>query len=165
MFSARPVHVPGAVAQVMYRALSMRLGGRDAGRARAREHDPDVRKLLLHDLQRVEHGREDDHGGAVLVVVKDRDVEVALQALLDLEAERGGDVLEVHPAEDGRDVLDRAHDLVDVLRGERQWKRSDTRERLEDEALPLHHGDRGGGADVTEAQHRRAVGDDGHRVC
>ena len=50
---------------------------------------------------------ERHHRRPVLVVVEDRDVQIALQPLLDLEAARGGDVLEVDPAEDRRDGLDR----------------------------------------------------------
>ena len=161
-----PVQRAGAVARDdVSRALQHEeLGRRDGARARAGEDDLHLVELLVDDLERVDERGERHHRRPVLVVVEDRDVQIALQALLDLEAARGGDVLEVHPAEDRRDVLDRAHDLVDVLRGEREGKRIDAGERLEDEALPLHHGDRGSGADVAEAQHRRAVGDDGHRV-
>ena len=50
--------------------------------------------------------------------------------------------------------------LVASARG----KRVDARERLEDEAFPLHHGERGGGADVPQPQHGGAVGHDGDGV-
>ena len=49
--------------------------------------------------QRVDQRGEHDDRGAVLVVVEDRDVERLLEALLDLEAARRGDVLEVDAAE------------------------------------------------------------------
>ena len=67
---------------------------------------------LVDDPQGVLEGGEHDHGGAVLVVVEDRDVEQLLEALLDLEAGRRGDVLEVDAAEHGRDAHDRLDDLL-----------------------------------------------------
>ena len=85
---------------------------RDAGRAEADHRDLHVLEALAGDLQRVEQRRHHDHGRAVLVVVEDRDVEVRLQPVLDLEAARGGDVLEVDAAEAGRDRLHRRDDLV-----------------------------------------------------
>ena len=67
---------------------------------------------LADHLQRVQQRRQHDDRRAVLVVVEDRDVERLAQAPLDLEAARRGDVLEVDAAEDRRDRLDRADDLV-----------------------------------------------------
>ena len=75
----------------------------------------EVVHLLVDDLQRVlERGQRDD-GGAVLVVVEHRDVEQLLEALLDLEARRRGDVLEVDAAEGRGDAHDGLDDLVGVL--------------------------------------------------
>ena len=84
---------------------------------------------------------------------------------LDLEAARRGDVLEVDAAEAGRDHLDRADDLVGVLAGQADRPGVDVGEPLEQRGLALHHRHRGAGADVAEAEHRRAVGDDGDRVA
>ena len=82
------------------------LGDGHAGGAGAGDDDPQVVHLLADDLQRVlQRGQRDDRG-AVLVVVEDGDVEALPQPLLDLEAGRGGDVLEVDAAEDGGDALD-----------------------------------------------------------
>ena len=50
----------------------------------------------------------------MLVVVEDRDVEQLLEPLLDLEAARRGDVLEVDAAEARREPDDGLDDLVDV---------------------------------------------------
>jgi hypothetical protein len=38
-------------------------------------------------------------------------------------------------------------------------------EFFEEHGLAFHHGQRGGGADVAQAEHRRAVGDDGDAVA
>jgi hypothetical protein len=94
-------------------------------------------------LQRVLQGGQRDDGGAVLVVVEDGDVEDLAQPLLDLEAGRGGDVLEVDAAVDRGDAADRLDDGVDlvlragVLRGvDADREGVDVGEFLEQEALP-----------------------------
>ena len=70
--------------------------------------DPDVRELALGELAGVDQpGRSDDRG-AVLVVVEDRDVHPLAQRLLDDEAVRRGDVLEVDPAEARLEQFDRS---------------------------------------------------------
>ena len=138
--------------------------GRRPGCAGAGQHDPHVLEPLADDAQRVEQRGEDDDRGAVLVVVEDRDRELLAQARLDLEAARRGDVLEVDPAEDGRDRGDGAHDLVRVGRRQAQRPGVDPAELLEQDRLALHHGQRRLRADVAEAEHGRAVGDDRDRV-
>ena len=47
---------------------------------------------------------------------------------------------------------------------ERHGPRVDVAERLEEDRLPLHHGDRRGGAKVAQAEDRRAVRDDRHEI-
>src|SRR6478672_559068 len=136
-----------------------------AGGAAARDDDPGVGELLVDDAQRVLQRRQHDDGGAVLVVVDDRDREALAQLGLDLEAARGGDVLEVDPAEAGRNELDRADDLVDVGRVDADGPRVDVGEALEEGRLALHDRQRRLRADVAEAQHRRPVGDHGDRVA
>jgi hypothetical protein len=51
-------------------------------------HPSDVLGSLADDAQGVEQRREHDDRCAVLVVVKDRDIELGSQAPLDLEAAR-----------------------------------------------------------------------------
>ncbi len=100
----------------------------------------------------------------MLIVVEDRDVEGRLQALLDLEALRGGDVLEVDPAEHGGQADHGLDDLVGVAHVEADREAVDAGELLEQERLALHHRQGRLRADVAEAEHGRAVGDDGDRV-
>jgi hypothetical protein len=101
----------------------------------------------------------------VLVVVEHRDVELVVQATLDLEAPWSGDVLDVHPAEGRRGRLDEGDDLVDVARGDAQREGVDAREFLEQQRLALHDRHRGLRTDVAEAQDRRPVGHDRDRVA
>ena len=101
----------------------------------------------------------------MLVVVEHGDVELVDQTALDLEAARRGDVLEVDAAEAGGEALDGLDDLVDVLRVKAQRDGVHAAEGLEQRALALHDGHGRSRADVAQAEHGRAVGDDGHGVC
>ena len=96
----------------------------------------------------------------MLVVVEDGDVERLLQPVLDFEAARSGDVLEVDAAEGRRHQFDRLDDLVGVLGVEADREGVDAGELFEQHALALHHRHRRLGADVAEAEHGAAVGDD-----
>ena len=95
----------------------------------------------------------------VLVVVEDRDVEQVLEPLLDLEAARGRDVLEVDAAEARRHPHDRLDDLVDVGGVEADRDRVDATELLEQDRLALHDRHGGCGPDVAEPEDGGAVGD------
>src|SRR4029079_11220493 len=108
--------------------------------------------------------RQGDDRRPVLVVVEDGDVQLLAQPLLDLEAARRRDVLEVDAAEDRGDRLHRGDDLVRVLRREADGEGVDAAELLEEHRLPLHHRQRGLGPDVAQPEHRGAVADDGDRV-
>jgi hypothetical protein len=100
----------------------------------------------------------------VLVVVEDGDVEALLEAVLDLEAARRRDVLEVDAAEAGGHPDDGLDDLVGVGGVQADRDAVDAAELLEQHGLALHHRHRGRGPDVAEAQHGGAVGDDGDGV-
>ena len=64
------------------------------------------------------------------------------------------------PPKLGREAHDRLDDLVDVGGVEADRHGVDAAELLEQHRLALHHRQRGGRADVTEAEHRGAVGHD-----
>ena len=118
-----------------------------------------VGELLADHAQRVAQRAEHDDRGAVLVVVEDRDVEQLAQPRLDLEAARRGDVLEVDAAVGRGEDLDGPDDLLGVLGVQAHRPRVDPGEPLEQRRLALHHRHRGGGAEVAQAEHGRAVGD------
>ena len=137
---------------------------RIAGSADAGDDDTHVFDLLVHDLQRVDERGEDDDRGAVLVVVEDGDVELGAQALFDLEAAGRGDVLQVDATVGGGDGLDDRDDLFGVLGVQDDRPRIHAAELLEQDSLALHDGQGGLGADIAQAQHSGAVGDDRNRV-
>ena len=136
----------------------------EGGRAGARGDDLDVVDLLAGELQPVEHRRGDDDRGAVLVVMEDRNAHARLELLLDLEALRRLDVLEVDAAEGRLERRDRFDHALDLGRVDLDVEDVDAGEFLEQHRLAFH--DRLGGerADIAEAEHGRAVGDDGDKV-
>ena len=123
-----------------------------------------VLHLLAGDLDGVEQRRAGDDGRAVLVVVEDGDVHRAPQLVLDLEALRRLDVLEVDAAEGGLEQLAGADDFLRVLGVELDVEHVDVGEALEQNALAFHDRLAGRGADVAQSEHGRAVADHGHQV-
>jgi len=120
-------------------------------RARARHHDLDVADLLAGQVEAIEDRRRDDDRRAVLVVMEDRDVHPGLELLLDLEAFRALDVLEIDAAEGRLQRRDDLDELLDVL-------------LLDLDVEAVDHRLGGERPDVAQPQHGRAVGDDGDEV-
>src|SRR5882724_2075234 len=135
-----------------------------AGGAHSTDHDFEAPGLLFDDLERVEERRDHDHGRAVLVVVKHRDVELLAQPGLDIEAARRRDVLQVDTAEGWGDQLDRLDDLVGVLGVEADGEGVYAGQFLEEHGLALHDGHGRFGTDVAQPEDCRAVGDHGYGV-
>ena len=126
----------------------------------AADDDPAVGEPLADHPQRVAQRAEHDDRGAVLVVVEDRDVEQLAQPCLDLEAAGRGDVLQVDAAVHRGEDLHRPDDLLGVLGVQADGPGVDAGEPLEQRGLALHHRQRGRRAEVAEAEHGGAVGDD-----
>jgi hypothetical protein len=101
----------------------------------------------------------------VLVVVEDGDVEQLFELLLDDEAVRRLDVLEVDAAEGGAQIAHAIDDGIDIRAVDQDVDGIDVGKTLEQRALALHHGLGRLRAEVAEAEDRRAVGDDGHHVA
>lgn len=137
---------------------------RDRRSTRAGADDLDVGQLLAVELQGVDdRGRHDD-GGTVLVVVKHRDFHPFLQLRLDLETFRPADVLEIDAAEGRLKCCHRLNHPLDRVGGDFDVEHIDAGELLEQDRLALHHGLGGERADIAEAEHRGAVGDDSDEV-
>ena len=111
----------------------------DAGGAGAVDDQLEVLDVAPRQLQRIDEAGGGDDGGAVLVVVEDGDVEQLLELLLDDEAVRRLDVLQVDAAEAGAQVAHAVDDGVDVGRVDQDVDGVDVGEALEQRALALHH--------------------------
>ncbi len=137
----------------------------DGGGAGAVDHQPGVRQLAVGQVAGVDQAGGGDDGGAVLVVVEDRDVHQLAQALLDDEAFRRAYVLEVDAAEAGAEEAHAVDELVDVLGGNLEVDAVDVGEALEQRDLALHHRLAGERAEIAQAEHGGAVGDHGDHVA
>ena len=132
----------------------------DVARAEVEQHPADGRtrgpgsvyddaafaKFPAREPQGVGQRGGDDDGRAVLVVVKDGDVQGLRKPALYLKAARRGDVLQVYAAERGRGGLHRGDDLVRVLRIQTERDGVHAAELLEEQGLALHDGQGGQGA-------------------
>ncbi len=122
-------------------------------RARARADELHSRQFLAHHPQPVQHCGADDDGGAVLIVVKHRDLHALAQLALDVEAFRGLDVLEVDSAERGLQRRDDLDQLLRIALAHLDVEAIDPGEFLEEHRLAFHHGFRRERPDRSQPQH------------
>ncbi len=97
--------------------------------------------------------------------MKHRNVHALAQLLLDVEALGRLDVFQVDAAQGGLHRGDHVDQFVGVALGQFDVEDVDAGELLEQAALALHHGFCGQRANVTQAQHGRAVGDDADQIA
>ena len=116
-------------------------------------------------MQGVEETRCGNDGGAMLIIVKDRDAHAFPQLRLHIEALRRLDVLKVDAAKGRLQRSDDAHQLVRIVLGDLQIEDVDAGELLEQATFALHHRLAGQRADIAEPEHRCAVGDHGDQVA
>ena len=136
------------------------------GRAGARGHQFDLFRVFAHHLHGVEQRRADDDGGAVLVVVEDRDLHALTQTALHIKAIWRLDVFQVDTAKGGFQRGNDVDELVEVVfLVDFDVKDIDAGELLEQHALALHHRLGCQRPDVAQAQHGSAVGDHRHQVA
>ena len=94
-----------------------------------------------------------------------RNVHHLAQALLDDEAIRRLDVLEIDAAEARAEKAHAIDEFLDVLGVDLEIDAVDVGEALEQHRLALHHRLRRQRAEIAEAEHRRAVGNHRHHVA
>ena len=99
--------------------------------------------LLAREAKCIDDAGEHDDGGAELIVVEHGDIELVDKAVLNLEAARCRDVLQVDAAERGDEALDRLDDLVDVLGIQADGHGVHITEGLEEGTFALHDGHSG----------------------
>ena len=137
----------------------------DAGGAGAVADQPGRLDVASGEIERIEQARGGDDRGAVLIVVEHRDVEQLAQPLLDDEALRRLDVLEIDAAPALAEQLHAIDDLVGILGGHFEIDGVDVGKALEQHRLAFHHRLGRERAEVAEPEDRGAVGDDGDEIA
>ncbi len=166
--AALPEHALGVAQDGVLVRHAHRLDELDAGDrrgTRAVHHHLDVLDVAAGEMQRIDQAGGRDDGRAVLVVMEDRDVHQLAQALLDDEALRRLDVLEVDAAEGRPQEAHAVDEFVDVLGADLDVHAVDVGEALEQDRLAFHHRLAGQRADVAQAEHGGAVGDHAPPGC
>ena len=115
--------------------------------------------------ERVDQAGGGDDGGAVLVVMEDRDVEQFAQPLLDDEAFRRLDVLEIDAAPALAEQLHAIDEFVGILGRDFEIDGIDIGEALEQHRLAFHHRLRRQRAEIAEPENGGAVGDHGDEIA
>ena len=85
------------------------------GSTSTRDDNLQACKLTAEQLQRVAQCGEDNHGGTVLIIVHDWDVEALNETALDLKATRCRDILQVDGTKRWRQARDGLHQLINIL--------------------------------------------------
>src|SRR5690606_9328336 len=116
-------------------------------------------------LTGVQKGRRGDDGGAMLVVVKDRDAHAAPELPLDDETFRGADVLEVDTAKRRLKAGDDLNEPMRIFLIDLDVEDVDIRKALEEDSLSLHDGLGRASPDSPAPQHSGAVADDADEIA
>ncbi len=136
----------------------------DAGGPGAVHHEAGLGHVAAGEVEGVDEAGRRDDGGAVLVVMEHRDVHELAQALLDDEAFRRLDVLEVDAPEGRPEIAHGIDERVRVFGVDFEVDGIDVGEALEEDGLSFHHGLRGERSEIAETQDRGAVRDHRHHV-
>ncbi len=134
-------------------------------RAGAGGHQLDLLDLLADHLQAVEHRRADDDGGAVLVVVEDRDLH-ALAQFRSMTKHSGALMSSrLMPPKVGSSAAMMSTSLSGSRSSTSMSNTSMPANFLNRHRLALHHRLGGQRPDVAQAEHRGAVGDHRHQIA
>ena len=126
-------------------------GTRDGSRSGTVDHDAHLADVFAVHLEGILQSGSRNDGRAVLVVVHHGDVEGALQALLNIEALRSLDVLQVDAAKGGGNLLHGLTELLGVFLVNLDVEDVDTAINLEQQSLALHDGLAADGSYVAES--------------
>ena len=137
----------------------------DAGGAGAVAHHLGGLDLAAGELERIDQAGGGDDGGAVLIVMEDRNVEQLAQLLLDDEAFGRLDVFQIDAAPALAQELDAIDEFVRIFGGDFEVDGIDVGEALEQHRLAFHHGLGGKRAAIAEPENGGAVGDDGDEIA
>ena len=129
----------------------------DSCRPSSVQNHSDIFFLLSCDFESIYESCEYHDSRPVLVIMHDRDVELSLQTLFDLEASRCRDIFEVDPTESIGDMLHRLDELFDILCADDDRKGIDSCKLLEEHTLPFHDRHTRPMSEIPESENRRTI--------
>ena len=163
-FINRPLGIADDDVLLLHAQIHKHIQTRHTRRARARGDHAHLGDVLVLQAQCVDERRRGNNRGAVLVVVENRDVHPLLEAVFNFKTFRRLDVFQVDTAKRRLQRGDRFDKLLRVGLIHFDIKHINPGELLEQHALAFHDGLAGECADITESQHRRAVGNHRHQI-
>ena len=116
-------------------------------------------------MQRVDQASSANNSGPVLVVVKDGDIHLFFETLLNDEALRRFDIFEVDASKRWTKQTNSAAEFIWVFGINFEVDRVHICEPFKQDGLAFHHGLGCQRAEVTKAQNSRAVRDHSHKVA
>ena len=137
----------------------------DAGGSAAGRDQFHVGRVLAHQARPVHHRGGYDDCGSMLVVMQYWNAHFLTEPVLDNEAIRGLDVLEIDGAEGWLQAANGICEGVRVALVDLDVEHVDVREPLEQDCLALHHRLGGEGADVSEPEHRGTIRNDSDQIA
>ncbi|VTR67337.1 Chloramphenicol acetyltransferase (fragment) [Desulfosarcina cetonica] len=159
---------PGVAEDQVFRSdphLDVEPAAGDAGGTGTVDHHPQVFQTATGDGHGVAHGSRRNDRRAMLVIVEDRDGHLFFQGFFNIETIRRLDVLEIDAAKSGFQQAHGADERVGIRRVHLDVEHVDVGKALEQHRLALHDRLAGQGADMPQAQHGGAVGDDRDQVA
>ena len=127
-------------------------------------HNLNLGNILADYLHGVLQSGSADNGSTVLVVVHHGYVECLLQSVLDIEALRGFDILQVNTAKGGGDTLYSLAELLRILLGYLDIENVDTTINLKQQSLTFHYRLAAQGTNVAQSQHSCTVRDNCYQI-
>ena len=121
--------------------------------------------LFPHETEAAEHARERRDGRAVLIVVEDGDIHGGFQRVFDVIAFRRRQIFQIDAGEGFFQELHGVDKFVRIFRIDDDRNGVHVAEAFVEGALPFHDGEGRGGADVAQAEHAGAVGNDRHHIA
>ena len=159
----RPVLI--ADNQVLHPCTKQHLSDSRAGASRPVYNDLNPIHLLSCQLEGIDQGGRGHNGGAVLVIMENRNIQLTLQPLLNFKTAGRAYILQIDASECGGDPLYSLYYFLCVPGIQTDGDRVHAAEFFKEDGFSLH--DRHGGlrADISQSQHSGSVRHHGHQVA
>ena len=142
-----------------------KLGDGNSRRAAAADDDAIFSRCCVFDAKPADNRCENNDGCAVLIVVKDGNVEFFFEFCFDFKTARRGNVFQINAAEGRCEAHDGFDDFVGIFRIQADGKSVHIAEIFKQNGFSFHDGHGRLRPDVSETENCCAVGDHGDEVA